>query len=278
MTKVSVLASARSAILFARANVVRVMGVLSLVMLLNIAGEMAVSRVAQGLTFVATVLAGLMANAALLRLAFADEHSGDPEFHIGPQGFQFGLPEVRLLGAMLLLGLFGFIALLFMLLLAALFTVGLVFSHGQTVIAPEAAARSPDVQLMLSVLILAFFGLALWVWVRVFTYPAATIAERKVQVFSTWKFTAGTWWRIFAAFLLLSLPAFVSDGLLLASQAYPPMLFGFAILSAAVNAFIEIPLLCGLSADLYRQLRAEAAPHATPMTEDGRPSLAGPWG
>ena len=276
--KVSVLESVRAAILFARLNVARVAGVLALVMLLNIAGEMAVSHVAQVLTFVAAVLAGLMANAALLRLAFADEHGGDAEFRIGLQGFQFGMPEVRLLGAMLLFALFGFIAFLFMLLLAALFTVGLVFSHGQTTIAPEAAARSPDVQAMLSLLILVLFGVGLWVWVRVFTYPAATVAERRVQVFSTWRLTHKNWWRVFSAFLLMFLPAFVSDGLLLASQNTPSLLFGFAVLSAAVHAFVEIPLLCGLTATLYKTLRGTAPQAAPAPIEQGRPGLAGPWG
>ena len=130
---------------------------------------------------------------------------------------------------------------------------------------------------MLSLLILTFFALAMWVWVRVFPYPAATIAERKVQVFSTWKLTSGNGWRIFAVFLLLFLPAFASDALMLASQAYPTVLFGFVILSAAVHAFIEIPLICGLSADIYKQLHG-AAPRPAPLVEEARPGLAGPWG
>ena len=141
MTKISVLASVRAAIQFARANVMRVAGVLALVMLLNIAGALAASRVAQVLTFVATVLAGLMANAGLLRLALAGKRGEDADFRIGWQGFQFGRPEVRLLGAMLLLALFGFIALLFMLLLAALFTAD---SSSPTARPPSRRRPPPD--------------------------------------------------------------------------------------------------------------------------------------
>jgi hypothetical protein len=133
---------------------------------------------------------------------------------------------------------------------------------------------------MLSLLILAFALGLLWMAVRVCLYPAATIATQHIQVFSTWKLTGGNWWRIFAAFLLLLLPAIVLAGFLTASQRYPALQAGFAILSAAVNAFVEIPLFCGLYAYLYKHLRS-ASPAPAPMpVAGGAPSagLAGPWG
>ncbi len=278
VAKLSVLEGVRAALAFARANIAKVAGVLVLVMVLNVAGAVAASPFARIATLLATLLAGVMANAALLRLAFADLHPGEAEFRIGPQGFQFGTPEVRLLGALLLLVLFGFIALLFVILVAALLTVGVVFSHGGggASVTPEAVSHSPQVQLMLSGLVLVFVALAMWVWVRIFTYPAATVAERRVQVFSTWNATKGQGWRIFAAVVLLSLPALASDVLLLAAPAaYSAPL---AVLSAAVHAFVEAPLLCGLSAWVYRRLHvgapaAVAAVEATPGA-----GLAGPWG
>ena len=284
MTKIPVLASVRAAIRFAQANIARVAGVLGLVMLLNIAGEMAVSRVAQVLTFVAAVLAGLMANAGLLRLAFADEHGEDAEFRIGPQGFQFGIPEVRLLGAMLLLALFGFIALLFMLLLAALFTVGIVFSHGQTTVAPDTVARSPEVEAMVTWLVRAFVVIGVCVWIRLFTYPASTISNQRIQVFSTWRVTHGNWLRMLLSVTLILTPLLISDGLLAAAlqhlfgQPDPLFIFSLAVFSAAIHAFVEIPLLCGLSAVLYKDLRGTAPQTAMLPVEDIRPGLAGPWG
>ena len=275
--KPAVMEIVRSAIAFARANVPRVAGVLALVMLLNIAGAMAASPFARATTLLATLLAGVMANAALLRLAFADEFPADPEFRIGPQGFQFGGQELRLLGAILLLVLFGLIALLFMILLAALFTVGLIFSHGHANLTPEAASHSPDVQMMLSVLILLFAAAAVWVWIRVFTYPAATIAQKRVQVFSTWRLTAGAWWRIFAAVVLLSLPALASDLLLMLAPSPSAIVGVLAVASAAIHAFLEVPLLCGLSAAVYRRLHA---PMPLPFVgqPQAQPGLAGPWG
>ena len=278
--KPAIMDSVRAAIAFARAAIPRVAGVLGLVMLLNLAGDMANDRFAEIATFVAALLASLMANAALLRLAFAEQHPGDPEFAIGRQGFQFGQPELRLLGAILLLALFGLIAFLFMLLLVIIFTVALLVTvHGQTAPPTAATKLPPDVQLMLEGLVLVFALGLLWVAVRVCLYPAATIAEKRIQVFSTWKLTAGHWWRIFAALFILLLPALVLTLLLGASSGAPPLQAALAVLSAGVNAFIEVPLFCGLYAHLYKHLHggapAYAAPSVAPPPSAG---LAGPWG
>ena len=276
-TKPPVLEVVRAAILFARTNVARVAGVLALVMLLNVASEMAGGASAIALTVVATLLGSLMANAALLRLAFAEEHPGDPDFRIGPQGFQFGRPELRLLGAIVLLGLFFCLAFLFFLVLAFIFTIALVAAvHGQTVVPSNPDQLPPDVRSMLSVLILVFVGALLWAAVRLCLYPAATIADKRIQVFSTWRLTATSWWRIFAAFLILLLPAIVLAGFIKASQAYPALQAGFAVLSAAVNAFVEVPLFCGLYSVLYKMLRTPAPVPAAGGLETA--GLAGPWG
>ncbi len=279
--KAPVLESVRAAIVFARASAPRVAGVLGLVMLLNIASDIAGGWAAGMLALVATLLGSLMANAALLRVAFADEHPGDPDFALGPQGFQFGRPELRLLGAIGLLMLFAFIAVLFLLLLAFIFTIALVVAvHGQTALPTATTTLPPDVQAMLSLLILVFALGLLWMAVRICLYPAATIAAQRIQVFSTWKLTEGSWWRIFAAFVLLLLPAIVLAGFLQASQHFPPLQAGFAILSAAVNAFVEIPLFCGLYAYLYKHLRGTSPELVAGQIVGETPStgVAGPWG
>lgn len=248
-------------------------------MLLNIAADMANDRFAGIATFVAALLAGLMANGALLRLAFADEHPGDGEFKIGPQGFQFGQPELRLLGAILLLALFGLIAFLFMLLLVIIFTLAmLVTVHGQTALGP-ATKLPPDVQEMVAGLVLIFALAMLWLALRVCLYPAATIAQKRIQVFSTWAMTAGSWWRIFAACLVLLIPAFALALLLGLTSSIPALQAGVAVLSAGVNAFVEVPLFCGLYAHLYKQLRGGAPAYTAPTAvAPPRAGLAGPWG
>ena len=279
--KAPVLESVRAAIVFARASVPRVAGVLCLVMLLNVASAMAGGWAAGVLTVVATLLGSLMANGALLRLAFADEHPGEPDFAIGPQGFQFGRPELRLLGAIGLLMLFAFLAILFLLLLAFIFTIAMVVAvHGQTAAPTATTTLPPDVQAMLSLLILVFAAGLLWMAVRMCLYPAATIATQRIQVFSTWKLTGGLWWKIFAALILLLLPTIVLTGLLEGSQHYPALQAGFAVLSAGVNAFVEVPLFCGLYAHLYKHLRTAGptAPIRGVVAETPGTGVAGPWG
>ena len=186
-----------------------------------------------------------------------------------------------MLGAIALLMLFAVLAVLFLLLLAFIFTIAMVVAvHGQTAVPTAKTTLPPDVQAMLSLLILAFAAGLLWMAVRICLYPAATIATGRIQVFSTWKLTEGAWWPIFAAFSVLLLPAIVLAGVLAASQHYPALQAGFAILSAAVNAFVEIPLFCGLYAYLYKHLRGVAPPAPLGAVPGGTPSpgLAGPWG
>jgi hypothetical protein len=280
MAKAPAIESVRAAFAFTRANVGRVAGVLALVMLLNVAGDMAGSPFAMVATLAATFLAGIMANAALLRLAFASETNGDPEFHVGPQGFQFGAPELRLVGAWMLLILFGFIALLFMVLLAALIDVGILFSHGAgAALTPDTAAKSPEMQMTSAVLVLIFGVLALWVYARVFTYPAATIATKRIQVFNTWRLTRNVGWSIFAAVLIVFSPVLALDILLFAAQGRPGVLLFLAVLSAAAHAFFVIPMLCGLSAHIFKALRSGVAPvQAVAATPPPSTGLAGPWG
>jgi hypothetical protein len=246
-------------------------------MVLNLAGDMASSRAAQILTFVAAFLVSLMANGALFRLAFADQHPGDPEFKPGPQGLQFAGTEARLLGAVLLVGLFVALAVLFLLLIVVIFAIAAVVTvHGE--VDPTTAIKQPDVQALLSLLLLVFVAVMLWAAVRIGLYPAATVAEKKVQVFSTWRLTAGNGWRIFAAMLITVSPALIMQGLVNAASGTPTLLAGFAILSAAVNAFIELPLFCGLYASLYRRLHGAASTLAIPAAADASTGLAGPWG
>ena len=53
-------------------------------------------------------MAALIGYAALMRIAFADEHAGEAEFQPGPRGIQWGRPEWRLIGVGLLM-VFAFI-------------------------------------------------------------------------------------------------------------------------------------------------------------------------
>ena len=279
-TKVPVLEAVRAAVRFAQVNVPKAAGALTLVMLLNIAGGMTGRAVYLAFAFgVLGLLAGVMANAALLRLAFAEEHPGDPEFRLGPFGLQWGRPELRLLGAVLLVMLFVVLAALLMVLLAIIVSVATLAANGVHAVAPDPAHLPPAAQVAVSLLILVFALAGLWVAVRICLYPAATVAEQRVQVFSTWKLTQGAFWPIFAAILLLLAPAFLLVLAIQAARALPAAQAALSVIFSAVGAFVIGPMITGLYAYLYGGLRsggpAPALATPTSLKSDG---LAGPWG
>lgn len=275
MHAMSVMEPVRAAIAFARANVMRVVGVLGLLMLLNIGAVVLSREITSWVLFVLGLVVGLMAQGALLRLAFAEEHPGEKEFRIGPFGFQFGRPELNLLLALGLLLFLMLLGLLFLLFLTFVFTIA-AYGLGHASATPPApgAQLPPEVQLIVSALMFVFGLAIIWVGVRVCLYPAATVAERKVQVFSVWKLTEGRFWPIFAAILILAAPALLLEMAAMSVTA-PGVQLALAFISAAVNAFVEAPLLFGLYAVLYKRLRAFApAPAATVATA----GAGGPWG
>ncbi len=279
-TKVPVMESVRAAVAFAQLNAPQVSGVLAALMLVSLASAAAGRSLTGVLLFVAGVAVGLMANAALLRLAFADGHPGDREFRVGPLGFQWGQPEVRLLGAALLLVFLMLLAVLFWFVVAVLGgTAATVFSGSSTAVA--ASASRPDSPAMVTAAVLGLvLGLAMvWVGVRVCLYSPATIAEQRIQVFSTWPMTRGRFWPILGAIVLLLLPTIVLTGVDQAWQPAGPAGLVMAILIAAVNAFIEVPLICGLYAHLYKRLRAgQDAPAVTANAAAAGAAPKGPWG
>lgn len=276
--KVEVMGAVRAAADFARKNVRHTAGVLALVMVLNVAGDLGGRNVLLSIVVgVGTVLAGVMANAALLRLAFADEHPGDPDFRIGPQGFQWGRTEIRLLGAILLVALFFVLALLVLLLLAVVAAIAtMALGHPNAPIPTPQTPLPPAGQLAISVLVTLFVLAGLWVAVRICVYPAATVAEKRVQVFSTWALTRGHFASIFAALVLVLAPAMILAVGIEACSAFPAVQGVLALVFAAVSAFVVGPMVTGLYAHLYRILRVAQIPRPAPLENSS--ALAGPWG
>ncbi|MGC1300738.1 MAG: hypothetical protein WA840_00055 [Caulobacteraceae bacterium] len=274
--KVSVMDAVRAAADFARTNVRQVAGVLGLVMALNIASSLTVRSPLGFLIGAAGFLASIMANAAMLRLAFADEHPGDPDFRIGPQGVQWGRPELRLLGAMGLLALFLLLAGLFAFIIAVVVTVAVMVTiDGHTPIPSDYSQLPTNVQLTLSVLLLIFLLAVIWALIRVCLYPAATVAEKRVQVFSTWALTRGQFWRILGALAMIFVPFFLLFTGAEALQGYPAVQTVLNVLLLAASTFVVVPMGVGLYAYLYRHLR-----HAPPpvVAQADSSALAGPWG
>lgn len=277
-TKVPVMDSVRAAVAFARLYAPRVSGVLGALMLASVASAVVGRSVLGVALFVVNMGLGLMANAALLRLAFADEHVGEREFRVGPLGFQWGPPELRLLGAGLLLIFLMLLGFLFWFVIAVLGgTAATVFSGSTADVA--AAGTRPDSPAMLTagVLGLAMAVALAWAGVRVCLYSPATVAERHIQVFSTWPLTRGRFWPILGALLVLMTPALV---LALLQEAWRPLDgagMGLAIAIAAVNSFVELPLICGLYAYLYKRLRTDGVLEET-ASGAAVAAAKGPWG
>jgi hypothetical protein len=276
-TKVEVMEAVRAAAVFARLNVPKAAGALALVMVLNVAGGLTSGNIAAAIVLsVLGVLAGVMANGALLRLAFADEHPGDPEFRVGPLGLQFRRTELRLLGAIALVCFFVVLVFLFMLLLMVVVAIAtMALGHASLPTPTAQTPLPPEAQAAVSVMLLVFFAMATWVLVRICPYPAATVAEKKVQVFSTWAMTRGAALQIFAAMMLLMVPIFALAMAVSAAHAFPAVQGALSLVFAAVGSFVVGPMLTGLYAHLYRTLR-HGAPVTAPPPANG--VAAGPWG
>jgi hypothetical protein len=220
---------------------------------------------------IVSLLCVLVAYGALLRLAFADEHPNDPEFRPGPYGFQWGKPEMRLLGVAALL--------IFLLLLASLTLVFVIFLvmvtagvgaiTAQTTPESVMAAMGPGGQIALTAAVLAFGLGCLVLSIRLTIAPAATVALKRIQVFEVWPLTRGQFLRILAATLLVSVPSILAGvftGMAAAMTAPPtpqgqplvlplPEALLVSVIPNLVAAFIVLPMSVGLIAYLYRGLR-----------------------
>lgn len=254
-SRVRVRESVRAAFEFTKSALPRTGGILALNALLSIALQLLSLNVLEAALLMAlSVLAAVVANGALYRLGFAGEHPGDPEFRMGPLGFQWGGPETRLLGAMLLLAFFMVLAFLIWFVLAIVVVAIAMVAGGGPPPTPQ-TPPSPPVQATLGVLGLIFGCGAVFVLVRVSLYQAATVAERHVRIFSTWGLTRGQFWRILAAIILAALPTLVAGLIAGAFRMTMATSVAGAVLVGLVNGLVQIPLFNGLSAYLYRQLR-----------------------
>ena len=284
--KISVQASIKAAFEFARVNAPKAAGVLSIILLFDVAAVLAPASTSLTPTLLALkgfeALFGVIAQGALYRLALADAHGGDPEFRTGRLGLQWGKPESRLLGAHLLLFFLVFLGVLFWVMI-------LIVSLGASMFANSAGAGSlgapslgsapisPTPQ-QASQLLLTFAPLGLvflFVYVRICLYGAATIAERKVAVFSTWRLTRGHFWPILAAMLLIAVPIAVLDLIATLPGVPRAATIVLELLSCVVDAFLIRPMYCGLYAHVYAALRTGAPVEAGAV---GVGAARGPWG
>jgi hypothetical protein len=286
-SNVPVMQSVRAAYTFWRTYwrpVAGALAVLAAVTAFQIYANLTGNRGFSFLGMLISIAASTMAMGALFRLAFSDEHPGDPAFRPGPSGLQWGAMEWRLLGATLLVALLMVIALV---LFFFLFILAVIMLAGSGAIGadtdPEELARAIGAPgaILLLLLMLILLGTIIYAAVRLVLVPAATAASGKVMVFETWALTKGQFWPILGAVILVSLPSLIAgmvtgaisssagvEGSREGAQVLPPATaLVVALLSGAVSGFVQAPLTAGLGAYLYRGLRPDgqgAAGVATP--------------
>lgn len=210
---------------------------------------------------------------AVLRLAVRGEF-------VGPQGFAFGIDELRLLGAtLILMGAVLLVAALF----AAIVFMLLGAEDAARLLAvfsrPDEAADPAELEAILSGgrggLISLLFTLTLvvtiWASIRLSLVQPATIAENGIRVVSSMKWTRGIVFSLLAAIILTSAPlslviqivrsAFVSllvGGAPADLVAAPEgVLFSLGAVSGFLEALAALPTLAMLAA-VYARMTERA--------------------
>ncbi|MEP7211267.1 MAG: hypothetical protein ABI740_10555 [Alphaproteobacteria bacterium] len=211
--------------------------------------------------------------AAVLRKAVRDETTG-------LFGLTFGSDEVRLIGVSLSLAV---MILPVFILLALVFTVFVIQRIARTPEELQALLADPDKfsqalqdslgqsgMLAMFLLIVLIAAIAVWAAVRLILINAATIGERRIMIFQTWKWTHDNFFRVLAAWVLTALPVIVAVfgsailiGALTAGQQPTTAIEVFLIAAVAgfISAMCQIPSLA-LVAHLYRGFRPSDLPPA----------------
>jgi len=208
------------------------------------------------------LLVSVVAYGAMMRVALADRHAGDAAYAPGPGGLQWATIETRLLGALLLIGLFVALAAMGAVFATLLTAVIVAAVTGQLPRAGGSFLATPSGMAATAVLAVTM-GFIFWACVRLILSTAATADRRQVQVFSTWTLTRGSALPLFLALVLIAAPAIalsVAGRLAAGHFAGLGLWVGYAL---AVG-LLQTPLTAGVSAYAYRRLSAEAeapAPH-----------------
>jgi hypothetical protein len=220
------------------------------------------------LSMIPGVLASLVFTAAILRLTIRDEF-------VGPTGLTVGADELRLLGVL---------AALFCIIVpfgALVYLVVSVAVISRLASSPEALQKLLDDPDAMSIalenalgptgsaafLLFMFVALGIFIYVaaRLFMMNAATIGERRMVMFQTWKWSRGNIFRMLGAIILTWFPASLIDTMF---YSFSAALFGgvasaenaavtipiFRIITTFVAAMLSIPSIA-VGAVLYKGLR-----------------------
>ncbi|MFN7128353.1 MAG: hypothetical protein ACK4OJ_04750 [Brevundimonas sp.] len=197
------------------------------------------------------LVATLVLIGALTRIAVGDDVQAAKRLGLGPAGFQFGLPELRLLGAALLCAVFmAMILSVVALLLLAVF--GMAGLDAEAINQRNWAAVGPmwKLALLAVVTLLAFYGVLVMV-VRLSLFAPATLGRGHMVSLNSMGIAQGSFWPLLGGLVVVGLPKVAL--LVLTGGGLLSGLFGW-IVWAVVLCGLETPLTTGLLGAAYRQL------------------------
>ena len=223
------------------------------------------------LAAMASLAATVMLRGALFRMAL--KSVGMDRGAPGPGGLQWTATEWRLLGSGLLVAvLVGFAALMWLVILVAVFIALASANSGVVLADPRSFALPLDVRERLIIFVIGLGTLSFlpWIGLRLCLARVATVARQKVQVLSVWGLTRGRVWRLSAAFVAISLPtALAVIGAALAARAagyegWPVERAVVSTIFGLTAAFLYIPLEVGVTTYFLDHLSPEAPAPASP--------------
>ncbi|MBU1271406.1 MAG: hypothetical protein KJ728_00085 [Alphaproteobacteria bacterium] len=188
---------------------------------------------------------------ALTRIAVSDDVTGAKRLGLGLAGLQFGLPELRLLGAALLCSVFmAMILSVVALLLLAVF--GMAGLDAEAINQRNWAAVGPvwRLSLLAVVTVFAFYGVLVMV-VRLSLFAPATLGRGHMVSLNSMGIAQGSFWPLLGGLLVVGLPKFVL--LVLTGGGLLSGLLGWTVWAVVLSG-LEAPLTMAFLGAAYRQL------------------------
>jgi hypothetical protein len=201
---------------------------------------------------------------ALYRIALFDRFATVEGLGFG--GLQFTKPELRLMGAGILVSLFWFLVFIALCVVLALF-LGATDLASVTYETPQALymalINGPQPQGIIVLCVIGIIMLTLLIlWVKLWLHQAATVAEHQMVSLNALSLSSGQTVKLFLGYVYILIP-FVIFAEITARQVNVNLAgFDLALaLNLCVGVFIFLPLSIGFFANAYRQiseLRAKA--------------------
>ncbi|MBW8734336.1 MAG: hypothetical protein JF571_08535 [Asticcacaulis sp.] len=204
----------------------------------------------------------LMAQGALYRIGIFGK-DGRKE-GLGSAGLQFGAPELRLLGAGILICLFFLVVVtaVFIVFAVAFNSSGLAGEERNTLKAVGAVfCRHQGADWVFILYIIAAWIFLFFLTVRFALAHAATVAQRKIVALNALGLSSGNVFKLFCGLFLFIVPLMLVFAVIVhhvmpslpRSGAIPPRLVVHALLQA-FGIFVIGPLLAGFLSSAYRQI------------------------